>query len=162
MGPRDNFYEDFRVGQRFDHGRGRTITDFDAVLFATTTLQANPLHFDAHRARTEGHPGIVVDPLLVWNVVFGLTVEDLSWNVWGAGNLGYPRIDFLHPVHAGDSVRAESEVLAVTPWKKGNDRGVVHVVTRGRNQDGTVVLEYERKILLQKRGAGDAATGSPS
>lgn len=160
MGPRDNYFEDFQPGQRFAHPRGRTITDFDGILFAAATLQASPVHTDALEARKAGHEDLVIDPLLVWNIVFGLTVEDLSWNVWGAGNLGYPRIDFLAPVHAGDTVRAESKVLAVAPWKKGNDRGVVHVVTRGRNQDGTVVLEYERKILIRRRGAGCKEEGA--
>ncbi|HEY3216189.1 MAG TPA: MaoC family dehydratase [Candidatus Eisenbacteria bacterium] len=149
---RGHFFEEFAAGQRYRHHWGRTITEGEAVTFAATTLNANPLYFNAPYAKAHGHPEIPVDPLLAWNVAFGLTVEDLSFKVAGAGNLGYPVIRFLRPVYPGDTLYAESEVLATGPWKGANDCGVVHVHTWGLNQHGERVLEYERKILVRKRG----------
>ena len=150
---RGRFYEDFKVGQTIEHPRGRTVAAGDAILFTTSMLSQNPLYYNAHRAREAGHRDLVVDPLYVWNIVFGMTVEDLSFNVYGAGNLGYPVIDFVKVVYPGDTLYAASEVLETTPWKKRDDCGVVHVRTTGRTHDGTVVLKYERKILVKKRAA---------
>ncbi|MBI3073205.1 MAG: MaoC family dehydratase [Deltaproteobacteria bacterium] len=151
--PRGRFYEDFAVGQIIAHPRGRTVEAGDAILFTTSMMNTNPLYFNAHRAREAGHPAMVIDPLYVWNIVFGMTVEDLSFNVFGAGNLGYPTIEFVKAVYPGDTLYAESEVLDVTPWKKRDDCGVVHVRTIGTRPGGDVVLRYERKILVKKRGA---------
>jgi acyl dehydratase len=150
---RGHYFEEFAIGQRFDHHWGRTITEAEAVGFATATLNSNPLYFNAQYAQSHGHVAIPADPLLAWNIVFGLTVEDLSFKVAGAGNLGYPVIRFLRTVYPGDTLYAESEVLATGPWKGADDCGMVHVRTTGRNQEGDPVLEYERKILVRKRGA---------
>lgn len=151
---RGRYWEDFGVGQAFAHHWGRTLTAGEAVQFATSTMNTNPLYFNAEYARARGHKDLVVDPLFVWNVVFGLSVEDLSFKVWGAGNLGYPRIAFEAPAYPGDTVTARSEVLAKGEWGSGQpDRGVVHVHTEGFRQDGARVVDYERKILVQKRPA---------
>jgi len=148
---RGHYFEEFSPGQRYAHHWGRTITEGEAVAFATATLNTNPLYFNAQYAKAHGHAALPVDPLLAWNVAFGLTVEDLSFKVAGAGNLGYPVIRFLRTVYPGDTLYAESEVLATAPWKGADDCGVVHVGTRGLNQHGELVLEYERKILVRKR-----------
>jgi len=148
---RGRWFEEFAPGQRYPHHWGRTVNESESVAFATGTLNTNPLHFNAEYARAHGHPAIPVDPLLAWNIVFGLTVEDLSFKVAGAGNLGYPVIRFLLPVYPGDTLTAESEVLATGPWKGADDCGVVHVRTTGRNQRGDTVLEYERRILVRRR-----------
>lgn len=148
---RGHWFEEFAVGQRYAHHWGRTLNEAESVAFATGTLNTNPLYFNAEYARAHGHPAIPVDPLLAWNVVFGLTVEDLSFKVAGAGNRGYPVIRFLLPVYPGDTLTAESEVLATGPWKDADDCGVVHVRTIGRNQRGETVLEYERRILVRRR-----------
>ena len=148
---RGHWFEEFTVGRTFEHRRGRTVNESESVAFATGTLNANPLYFDAEHAKAHGHPAMPVDPLLAWNIVFGLTVEDLSFRLAGAGNLGYPVIRFLLPVYPGDTLRASSEVLATGPWKGAQDCGVVHVRTAGRNQRGEIVLDYERKILVRRR-----------
>jgi len=147
---RGRTFEQFAVGQRFDHHWGRTLTEAESIAFATTTMNASPLYFNAQFAAAHGHDRIPVDPLLAWNIVFGMTVEDLSFQLAGAGNLGYPVIRFLRAVYPGDTLYAESEVLAIGPWKGADDCGLVHVRTLGRNQRGQLVLEYERKILVRK------------
>ena len=146
-----HWFEDFAVGQRYDHHWGRTVNESESVAFATGTFNTNPLYFNAEYAKAHGHPAMPVDPLLAWNIVFGLTVEDLSFKVSGAGNLGYRVIRFVLPVYPGDTLVASSEVLATGPWKGASDCGVVHVRTTGLNQRGETVLEYERKILVRKR-----------
>ncbi len=150
---RGHYFEEFKIGQVYRHHWGRTVTEAESLAFTTGTGNANPLYFNIQYAKAHGHTGLPVDPLLAWNIVFGLTVEDLSLKVAGAGNLGYPVIRFLRTVYPGDTLYAESEVLATGPWKGADDCGVVHVRTIGRNQEGDAVLEYERKILVRKRGA---------
>lgn len=149
---RGHWFEEFAPGQVYRHHWGRTVTAAESILFATTSGNTNPLHFNAEYARAHGHPDLPLDPLLVWNVVFGLTVEDLSFKVAGAGNLGYPVIRFVKTVYPGDTLTAESEVLQTGPWKGADDCGVVHVRTRGHDARGELVVEYERRILVRKRG----------
>ncbi|MBI5543331.1 MAG: MaoC family dehydratase [Deltaproteobacteria bacterium] len=117
--------------------------------FTTWTMNANPLYFNAVYARRLGHPGMPVNPLLVLNVVFGLSVEDLSEQA--LAHLGYWNVRFLRPVYAGDTLTSESEVLEVRESSSRPDRGIVHVRTSGMNQDGECVLQYERRILVKKR-----------
>lgn len=148
---RGRWFEDFVVGASYEHHWGRTVIEAESVAFATGTLNTNPLYFNAEYARAHGHPAMPVDPLLAWNIVFGLSVEDLSFRIAGAGNLGYPVIRFVLPVYPGDTLYAWSEVLATGPWKEAADCGVVHVRTTGRNQRGETVLDYERRILVRRR-----------
>ena len=148
---RGRFYEDFSVGARYQHHWGRTITEGEASLFTTWTMNANPLYFNRVYAQSLGHAHPPVNPLLAMNVVFGLSVEDLSEQA--LAHLGYWRMTFQEPVYPGDTLFAESEVLDLRPSESKSDRGIVHVRTRGLNQDGRVVLQYERKILVKKRAA---------
>ncbi len=148
---RGRFYEDFSVGARYPHHWGRTITEGEASLFTTWTMNANPLYFNRVYARSLGHPNTPVNPLLAMNVVFGLSVEDLSEQA--LAHLGYWNMTFQEPVYPGDTLFAESEVLALRPSESKGDRGIVHVRTVGLNQEGRTVLQYERKILVKKREA---------
>ncbi len=143
------FLEDFQPGQVLAHHWGRTITAAEAVQFSTWTGNANPLYFNAEWARRNGYHGMPVNPMLVLNVVFGLSVEDLSEQA--LAHLGYWNVRFERPVYGGDTLTAESEVLEVRESGSKPDRGVVHVRTRGRNQEGEQVLSYERRILVKRR-----------
>ncbi len=145
------------MGARYPHHRGRTITEGEASLFTTWTMNANPLYFNRVYARSLGHPNTPVNPLLAMNVVFGLSVEDLSEQA--LAHLGYWNMTFQEPVYPGDTLFAESEVLALRPSESKGDRGIVHVRTVGLNQEGRTVLQYERKILVKKREA--FAKGAP-
>ncbi len=143
-----HYYEDFVVGHVFKHHWGRTITEGDNSLFSSVTMNFNPIYFNREYARTLGYPGVVVNHMLVLNVVFGLSVEDLSERA--IAHLGYEKLKFLAPVYPGDTLTAESEVLSKRETSKP-DRGVVKFRTTGFNQKGEKVLEYERPVLIRKR-----------
>jgi 2-methylfumaryl-CoA hydratase len=144
-----NFLEDFRVGHTFRHKVGKTLTEGLFNAFTEYTMTTNPLHKNVEYARRYGYAGLVAPPGLVMNVVFSQTVEDISENA--RANLEYVGMRFGAPVYIGDTIEAVSRVLGVTPSKRDNDRGVVHVQTTGRNQRGEVVLTYERKVQVWKR-----------
>lgn len=145
------YFEEFTVGDTYHHHWGRTLSEAECHLFTTWTLNANPLYFNREYARSLGHPACPANPLLVMNVVFGLSVEDLSEQA--LAHLGYWRMVFGPPVYPGQTLTAESVVLDKRPSESKDDRGIVHVRTQGRNERGEVVLTYERKILVKKQSA---------
>ena len=120
--PKGNRYEDFEPGRVFKHHWGRTVTELESTLFSTLTLHFNPHYFNAEYARAHGHPGIVVNPLLVFTTVFGLTVEDLSEG--GGPFLGVNELTYHQPVYPGDSLRAESH--GARPARLGLPQGLRH------------------------------------
>jgi acyl dehydratase len=146
---RGRYFEDFEVGARYAHHWGRTITNAENAMFSTWTMNVNPIHFNAEEAKRRGFETTPVHPLLVMNVVFGLSVEDLSEKA--IAHLGYWKMKFGPPVYPGDTLTSTSEVLDKRPSESRHDRGIVHVRTRGLNQRGEQVIEYERKILVRKR-----------
>jgi acyl dehydratase len=148
---RGRFFEDFEPGALYRHHWGRTLTEAESIQFSTWTMNANPLYFNREHAKALGFPALPIQPLLVLNVIFGLSVEDLSEKA--IAHLGYWKMRFLAPVYPGDTLFSESEVLGKRESDSKPDRGIVHVRTRGVNQREEPVLEYERKILVQKRGA---------
>jgi acyl dehydratase len=148
---RGNRYEDFEIGRVFEHHWGRTITEGDNVMFSTLTLHYNPLYFNVPYAAAHGHQRLVANPLLVFNTVFGLTVEDLSEG--GGPFLGVEKLQFHRPVHVGDTVRAVSEVTDKRVSEKFKGFGIVTWHTRGFDQDDACVLEYDRSNLVRFRDA---------
>ena len=108
--PKGRLYEDFHVGQTFDHHWGRTILEADTVLFSTLTLSFNPLYFNRAYAKAHGHPDIVVNPLLVFNVVLGMSVEDNS--EIGGPFVGVGALTWRQPVYPGDTITARSTTKA--------------------------------------------------
>lgn len=145
-----NYFEDFTVGQVFDHHWGRTLNEGDNSLFSTLTLHFNPLYFNAEYAKAHGHPGVVVNPLLVFNVVLGLTVEDLSEG--GGAFLGVEALTYHAPVYAGDTLTVRSTVVDCRESRSQPDRGIVAWHTEGYNQHGALVIDYRRANLKIKRG----------
>ncbi len=144
-----NFFEDFRVGQVFRHPLGRTITEADNIWFTLLTCNTNQIHFNTdYAARSEfGRP--LVNSCLTLSLVTGLSVPDLSQNV--VANLGWDRVALPAPVFTGDTIYAESEVLETRPSRSRPGQGIVRVRTRGYKQDGTVVIEFERTVLVHGR-----------
>lgn len=142
-------FEDFAVGDVYEHRPGRTITEADNTWFTLLTMNTNPLHFDAaYAARTEfGRP--LVNSCLTLAMVTGMSVSDLSQNA--IANLGWDKVRLAAPVFAGDTLYAESEVLAVRESKSRPTQGIVTVRTTGRKADGTAFMTFERSILLPKR-----------
>ncbi|HJZ87427.1 MAG TPA: MaoC family dehydratase [Polyangia bacterium] len=148
---RGRYFEDFEVGAVYRHHWGRTITEGENALFSTWTMNVNPIHFNREHARALGYETTPVNQMLVMNVVFGLSVEDLSEKA--IAHLGYWKMRFGKPVFPGDTLFSESEVLGKRPSESKDDRGIVHVRTRGYNQREELVIEYERRILVKKRAS---------
>ena len=149
--PKGHTFEDFHDGQVFEHHWGRTLNEGDNSLFATIALRFLPLYFNAEYARAHGHPGVVIDPLLVLCTVVGLSVEDLSEA--GGPFLGVEDVEFLRPVYPGDTVTARSVVVAKRESESRPAFGVVTWETQGRNQRGEVVVSCRRTNLVAKRRA---------
>ena len=144
-------FEDFREGLVFEHHWVRTLNEGDNSLFATIALRFLPLYFNAEYARAHGHPGVVIDPLLVLCTVVGLSVEDLSEA--GGPFLGVEDVEFLRPVHPGDTITARSRVVSRRESESRPGFGIVTWETEGRNQRGEAVVSYRRTNLVAKRGA---------
>jgi acyl dehydratase len=147
-------FEEFEVGRRFEHHWGRTLTDGDNALFTTATLAYNPLYFNAEYARSEGHPGVVINPMLVLCTVVGLSVEDLSEA--GGPFLGIDELTFHTPVYAGDTLEASSTVVSARESESHPGFGIVTWHTEGRNQRGELVVDYKRSNLVGKRRGQEA------
>ena len=145
---RGHYFEDFEVGHLFQHHWGRTITEGDNAFFSSVTMNFNPAYFNREYARSLGYQGVIVNHLLVMNVVFGLSVEDLSERA--IAHLGYEKLKYLATVYPGDTLTCESLVLDKRDTSRP-DRGVVRFRTSGYNQRGEKVLEYERPVLIRKR-----------
>lgn len=143
-----NFLEDFRVGQVFRHKRGKTVTSGLFNAFTEFTMTTNPLAKNTRYARAFGFRDLVAPPGLVMNVAFSQTVEDISENA--RANLEYIGMRFGVPVVIGDTIEVETTVLGVKPSSKDRDRGVVHVRSTARNQDGETVITFERKVQVWK------------
>jgi itaconyl-CoA hydratase len=146
------FLEDFTVGDVYEHRPGRTITDTDNIWFTLLTMNTHPAHFDYEFAKkTEFGKPLVCSPFTVALLV-GMSVSDISQKA--VANLGWGDIKLPHPLFPGDTLYAESEVLAKRESRKRPQQGIVTVKTLGRNQDGVVVCEFERSVLVWKRGFG--------
>ena len=144
------YYEDFRVGDVYEHRPGRTITQADNTWFTLLTMNTHPLHFDAAYAAKSEFKQPLVNSTLTLAIVMGMSVSDVSQKA--IGNLGWNNVRLTAPVFAGDTLYAESEVLSKRESKSRPTQGIVTVSTTGRNQDGTVVLTSERTVLVPKRG----------
>ena len=147
--PKGNRFEDMTQGRVFDHHWGRTITDGDNAAFTTQTLSFCPLYFNEPYAKSLGHPKTVVNPLLVFNTVFGLSVEDLSEG--GGPFLGVDQCEFLCDVYVGDTLTARSTVVNARESKGQKGFGIVTWHTEGFNQEGDQVLDYHRTNLVRMR-----------
>ncbi|MCZ2110514.1 MAG: MaoC family dehydratase [Dehalococcoidia bacterium] len=144
-----NRFEDFAIGQVFEHHWGRTTNEGDNSLFTTLTLSFNPLYFNAPYARDLGHPGIVVNPMLVFLTVFGLSVEDLSEA--GGLFLGTDNLTFHQPVYPGETLTARSVVTDMRESESRPEQGIVTWHTEGFNEQGTRVIDFHRTNLVAKR-----------
>ena len=143
-------YEDFAVGDVYEHRPGRTITETDNTWFTLLTMNTHPLHFDsAYGARTEFGRSIV-NSCLTLSIVVGMSVSDVSQKA--IGNLGWNDIRLTAPVFAGDTIYAESEVIAKRESASRPTQGIVTVRTTGKKADGTTFMTFERTVLVPKRG----------
>ena len=143
------FFEDFEVGDIYRCRLGRTITETDNIHFTLLTNNTNQIHFNAHYASRTEFKRPLVNSAMTLSVVAGLGVADISENGFA---LGWDYIKLPNPVFAGDTLYSESEVLTRRESKSRPDQGIVKVLTRGINQDGLVVIEYERSVMVWKKG----------
>ena len=142
------FFEDFRLGQLIAHATPRTLTQGDGALYSGLYGSRFAVQSADHFARQIGYPQAPVDDLLVFHVVFGKSVPDISLNA--VANLGYADCRFLRPVYPLDTLRAHSEVIGLKE-NSNRETGVVYVRTRGLNQRDETVLEYVRWVMVRKR-----------
>src|SRR5262245_12757348 len=142
------YFEDFSIGQQLVHSVPRTLHGGDISTYFSLTADRSPLASSTELARSLGFQREVVPELLVFHVVFGKSVLDVSHNA--AANLGYADVRFLRPVYPGDTLVAESEVIGLREVSSG-DAGVVYVRTRGTNQKGQDVVSLVRWALIPKR-----------
>lgn len=149
------YYEELQVGDTLEHRLGRTITEMDNVLFTTMTMNPQPLHLDAaYASKTEwGRP--LVNGIFTLGLAVGLTVGDLTEGTLIA-NLGYETVKHPHPMFHGDTLYVSTEVVDKRESRSRPDCGIVRFRHIGRNQDGTVVVTFERTALMQKQPTKDS------
>jgi acyl dehydratase len=138
-------YEELEVGAVYRSRFGRTVLEADNVWFTLLTLNTNPIHFDAQYAAQMEWKQPLVDSTFTLALVTGLSVVDVSER---AVNLGWREVTLPAPVFAGDTLRAETEILAKRESRSRPGQGIVTVRTRGLNQRGEVVIEFERTVMV--------------
>src|SRR5829696_4707219 len=149
-GWRGRFYEDFEVGDVYEHRLGRTVTTTDNIWFTLLTQNTAPVHFDHnYAAQTEfGKP--LVDSTFTLALVTGQSVTDVSQNVFA--NLGWDEVRLPAPVFEGDTIYSRSEVLERRESRSRPNVGIVVVKTSGYNQDGEMVIEFKCTVMVYKKG----------
>src|SRR6476660_7309180 len=144
------YFEDFNVGEIYEHRPARTISETDNTWFTLLTMNTHPMHFDAEYAKhSEFGRCIICSPFTVALMV-GMSVTDVSQKA--IANLGWSDIRLTFPLFAGDTLTAESEVISKRESKSRPNAGVVTVKTRGFNQDGKGVCDFERTMLIARVG----------
>lgn len=148
-GWRTRYFEDFVVGDIYEHRLGRTISETDNTWFTLLTLNTNPIHFDRHFAKSTMFGKPLVNSCLTLALVTGLSVSDISESA--IANLGWTDIMLPNPVFEGDTLYAQSEVLAKRESMSRPGCGVITVRTTGHKQTGEVVMSFSRSILVHRR-----------
>ncbi|MGI9356881.1 MAG: MaoC family dehydratase [Rhizobiaceae bacterium] len=146
------YFEDFEVGDVYEHRPGRTILEADNTWFTLLTMNQHPLHFDFEYAAKSEFGKPVVNSCLTLSIVAGMSVADLSQKA--IANLGWDKIRLVAPVYVRDTIYAESEVLSKRESGSRPTQGIVTAKTIGKKADGTQFMSYERTILIPKRGVG--------
>ena len=144
------YFEDFEIGDVYEHRPGRTISESDNTWFTLLTMNQHPLHFDAEYAKaTEFGKNLVVSPYTL-SLLIGMSVSDCSQKA--IANLGMDEVKFTAPVFHGDTIYGSSEVLEKRESKTREGQGIVTIKTTGTNQDGKVVCTFKRQILIPFEG----------
>jgi len=153
-------FEDFAVGDVYDHPLGRTVTQADNIWFTCLTMNTNPIHFDAEYAKGTEFKRPLVNSCFTLALVTGQSVIDLTMNA--VANLGWEHVTLPNPLFEGDTVYARSEVLETRESKSRPKAGIVRVKTTGVNQGGQSIIEFTRTFLIWKRGHVPARRGGPA
>ena len=146
------YYEELHVGDVIHHSLGRTITEMDNVLFSSLTMNTQPLHLNEDFAANHTQFGRrIVNGIFTLGLAVGITVPELTEGTIIA-NLSYESVRHPRPMFHGDTLYVESEVIEMRPSRSKPDRGIVRLRHVGRNQDGEIVIEFERTVLMLRRG----------
>jgi acyl dehydratase len=141
-------FEDFIVGTEIKHALSKTIFESDNNLFSLITMNHHPLHTNKEFASKSQHGQILVVGTLVFSLVVGITVPDISGKA--IANLGYEEVKHLAPVFINDTIYARTKILDKRESASKPDRGIVYVETTGYNQNGLDVISFRRKVLVKK------------
>ena len=144
------YLEDFQVGDVYEHRPGRSITETDNTWFTLLTMNQHPLHFDREYGAKTEFGQVLVNSCLTISLVTGMSVSDISQKT--IANLGWDKVRLTGPVFVGDTLYAESTVLAIRESGSRPNQGIVTVESRGLKQDGQQVISFERSMLIPKRG----------
>jgi acyl dehydratase len=148
------YFDEFHAGDLIRHSLGRTITEMDNVLFSALTMNTQPLHLNEDFAQKHSPFGRrIVNGIFTLGLAVGISVPELTEGTLVA-NLGYDNVRHPHPMFHGDTLYVETEVLEVRESRSRPDQGIVRFRHTGRNQDGVVVLEFERSALIYKNPLG--------
>ena len=153
-GWRGRFFEDFEVGDVYEHPLGRTITTTDNIWFTLLTQNTAPIHFDHNYASQTEFGKPLVDSTFTLALVTGQSVTDISQNVFA--NLGWDDITLPHPVFEGDTIYSQSEVLEKRESRSRQNVGIVTVETTGYNQNGETIITFKRTVMVYRRGHAPA------
>lgn len=145
-----NYFEDFEVGAVLNHSLSKTVFESDNNLFCLLTMNPHPLHTNLDYAQKSQHKKPLVVGTLVFSLVVGITVVDISGKA--IANLAYENVEHLAPVFVNDTLYARTEILSCQASRSKKDRGIVYVETTAYNQDQVDVLRFRRKVLVKKRG----------
>lgn len=143
------YYEDFIVGEEIKHSLSKTIFESDNNFFSLLTMNHHPVHTNLDYAQENQHGKLLVVGTLVFSLVVGMTVPDISGKA--IANLGYEDVKHLNPVFINDTIYAKTKILDKYDSKTKTDRGIVYVETIGYNQDGQDVISFRRKVLIKKQ-----------
>jgi acyl dehydratase len=147
------YFEDFEVGSVIEHALSKTIFESDNNFFSLLTMNHHPVHTNIDYAANQQHGQILVVGTLVFSLVVGMTVPDISGKA--IANLEYESVKHLAPVFINDTIYARTKVLDKRESRSKSDRGIVYVETIGYNQRGEDVLSFRRKVLIQKSNQND-------
>lgn len=142
------YFEEFEVGGTISHSLSKTIFESDNNFFSLLTMNHHPVHTNMDYAQKNQHGKILVVGTLVFSLVVGMTVPDISGKA--IANLGYEDIKHLNPVFIGDTLYAKTLILSKRESRSKNERGIVYVETTGYNQNGTPVISFRRNVLVKK------------
>ena len=148
---KSRYFEDYKLNEEINHSVPRTITDGDVAIYLSTTGSRFPLNYSAEFSKTLGLKKIPIDDILLFHMVFGRTVPDLSLNA--IANLGYAGVKFHKPAFVGDTLNASSKIIGLKE-NSNQKTGTVYVKSEGKNQNNEIVLTYYRWLMMRKRDEG--------
>ncbi len=143
-----HYFEEFIVDEIISHSLSKTLFESDNNLFSLLTMNHHPIHTNCHYAEQTQHSRILAVGTLVFSIVVGMTVPDISGKA--IANLGYENIEHLAPVFIGDTLYAKTKILSKRESKTKNDRGIIYVETIGYNQENKEVIKFRRNVLIKK------------